>query len=275
MSPLDRLRWLAEIATCNTFKGGSVIRSAVVLANYCNNVTGIAYPSIPTIAKEAGITEESVRNALSSLETMKFLAINRSAGGAPCNTNKYRLTLEGTKPAPGVKRTSGVNSAPGVKHSLPPPQLEFSAPPYSSSPKQGIKQTKNKLTASSNAVLSDEQMKESYSTKRGRELKGQQLEWFNQFWETFDYKKGKAEAADAWIDSKVTENLFSKIISAAKHEVRTRTKQGEKGPAVKWAQGWLSGRRWEDLPVTSPGTVNSTNSRQAKSIEEIIAAQSL
>ncbi|MEW8288755.1 MAG: helix-turn-helix domain-containing protein [Candidatus Thiodiazotropha endolucinida] len=130
MSPLDRLRWLAEITTCNTFKGGSVIRTAVVLANYCNNVTGIAYPSIPTIAKEAGITHESVRSALSSLETMKFLAINRSTGGAPSNTNKFRLILkEGVKHSSGVKRSSGVNSAPGVKHSLSPPPTRVQCTP--------------------------------------------------------------------------------------------------------------------------------------------------
>ncbi|MFI0458550.1 MAG: hypothetical protein ACH254_13190, partial [Candidatus Thiodiazotropha endolucinida] len=67
----------------------------------------------------------------------------------------------------------------------------------------------NKVSASGDAVTDDAVTDDVgsggfYITKRKRRLKGQQLEWFNQFWETFNFKKGRAEAADAWLNLKIT-----------------------------------------------------------------------
>jgi len=41
---------------------------------------------------------------------------------------------------------------------------------------------------------------EFYLTKKKRKLKGKRLETFNKFWEIFNYKRGRAEAADSWLD---------------------------------------------------------------------------
>jgi hypothetical protein len=89
---------------------------------------------------------------------------------------------------------------------------------------------------------------EFYTTKKGRKLKGKRLEQFNLFWEVFNYKLGKAEAADAWLNiPNFTDELFKqKIISAAKHEAEGRSDLRPKGKTPKMAQGWITGRRWED-----------------------------
>ena len=84
-----------------------------------------------------------------------------------------------------------------------------------------------------------------YLTKRGRKLRGQSLADFQTFWEKFDYKRGKADAADAWLDE-YSVDLFPAIIAGAEREARRRPDLQAKGRTPKMAQGWLSGRRWED-----------------------------
>ena len=88
---------------------------------------------------------------------------------------------------------------------------------------------------------------EFYLTKRKRRLKGKRLIKFNEFWEAFNYKKGKADAADAWLDiPTLTESLVKCIIDAAKIEAKNRQSLVDKGSTPKWGQGWLLSRRWED-----------------------------
>lgn len=86
-----------------------------------------------------------------------------------------------------------------------------------------------------------------YPTKKKRKLTGKRLETFNRFWLAFAYPKGKAEAADAWLDiPKLTDSLVDQIVAAAEREAAARPGLVASGHAPKWAQGWLTGRRWED-----------------------------
>jgi hypothetical protein len=90
-----------------------------------------------------------------------------------------------------------------------------------------------------------------YVSKKGRKLKGWALVKFNEFWNAFNYKHAKAEAADSWLDliklniltEKTAESL---VVPAAKIEAARRQHLKDKGRTPKWAQGWLSGRRFED-----------------------------
>ena len=84
-----------------------------------------------------------------------------------------------------------------------------------------------------------------YRTKKGRLVKGEQLEWFGQFWKAFAKTDGKAEAADAWLDLKVTAATLPDILKWAKAEAESRKALIASGLTPKFAQGWLSGRRWE------------------------------
>lgn len=90
----------------------------------------------------------------------------------------------------------------------------------------------------------------SYTTKKGRKLKGVNLDRFERFWQAFDYRKGKAEAADAWLDLKPDEDLAEEIISGAEAEANKRPSLIQAGYTPKMAQGWLTGRRWEDEDFT-------------------------
>ena len=88
-----------------------------------------------------------------------------------------------------------------------------------------------------------------YLTKKRRELRGKRLEAFNRFWKAFGYAKGKAEAADVWLEiPQLKDSLVEQIVAAAAREARERPKTVARGGTPKFPQGWLSARRWEDNP---------------------------
>lgn len=90
-------------------------------------------------------------------------------------------------------------------------------------------------------------------TKRKRKLNGKRWEAFQQFWDAFGYKKGKREAADAWLDiPELTNSLLEKIIRAAGQEAARRPKLVADGKTPKMAQGWISAMRWEDEDYEPP-----------------------
>jgi hypothetical protein len=97
------------------------------------------------------------------------------------------------------------------------------------------------------AVAADDNIP-AYKTKRGRKLTGWKLECFEGFWDAFGYKKGKAEAADAWLDIPgLTQELVRcEILPGAKREADRRQGCIDRRLTPIMAQGWLSGRRWED-----------------------------
>lgn len=84
-----------------------------------------------------------------------------------------------------------------------------------------------------------------YKSKKGKLLKNGVLFSFNEFWKTFAYPKGKAEAADSFL-TVFSPDIFQDILTGAKVEAENRSKIVSNGGTPKWAQGWLSGRRWED-----------------------------
>lgn len=89
-------------------------------------------------------------------------------------------------------------------------------------------------------------------TKKKRKLTGKRLETFITFWDAFEYKSGKAEAADSWLDiPELKLSLVDKIVGSAKKEAAARPGIRARGSTPKMAQGWLTARRWEDEEVSS------------------------
>lgn len=95
----------------------------------------------------------------------------------------------------------------------------------------------------------EEHEEEFYLTKKGKKLSGKRLESFNLFWAAFNYKKGKAGAADSWIDIPVLKNgLVNDIVKSAELEASARQEIKTNGGTPIYAQGWIKARRWEDEP---------------------------
>jgi hypothetical protein len=81
-------------------------------------------------------------------------------------------------------------------------------------------------------------------------LKGDLFYSFERFWDAFDYRKGKAEAAGAWYELNPDPDLADKIIQSAKTEAQERPDLVARNKNPKWAQGWLNLRRWDDEPTS-------------------------
>ena len=78
-------------------------------------------------------------------------------------------------------------------------------------------------------------------------LEGKRLEAFERFWNAFAYKKGRGGAEKAWVAiPALTDSLVDRICEAARKEAAQRPALEAQGRTPKWAQGWISERRWED-----------------------------
>lgn len=70
---------------------------------------------------------------------------------------------------------------------------------------------------------------------------------FEEFWNVFSHKKGRAEAIKVWKRKKL-DKIADQVISGARAYVRAR---GNDPQYWKHAQGWLNGERWNDFQSTS------------------------
>jgi len=84
-------------------------------------------------------------------------------------------------------------------------------------------------------------------TAKKKKLSGKRYEAFMLFWNAFDYKKDRAQAADSWLAiPELTDSLVAQIVKAAEREANERPGMIDAGKTPKMAQGWLTARRWED-----------------------------
>lgn len=85
-----------------------------------------------------------------------------------------------------------------------------------------------------------------------QELKVKRLADFEIFWDTFAFKQGKGGAEKSWLAiQNYSDDLFKKIIEGAKREADQRPSIISQNRTPKWAQGWITERRWEDEPELS------------------------
>jgi hypothetical protein len=87
-----------------------------------------------------------------------------------------------------------------------------------------------------------EKKDETLSRKKPRESAASP-NGFAEFWAAYPCKKGKAEALKAWGRLRPDAALLVKILAAI--EVQRSSEEWRSGH-IKYPQGWLNGRRWED-----------------------------
>ena len=111
--------------------------------------------------------------------------------------------------------------------------------------KNGRKEINNLPDSANRAGAVDADAEIFYLSKKKKKLKAEVLESFTLFWKPFPYPHGKAEAPDAWL-SVYSPGMVDAAIKAAMVEAQGRADILANGKSPKWAQGWLTGRRWED-----------------------------
>lgn len=82
---------------------------------------------------------------------------------------------------------------------------------------------------------------------------------FDRFWKAYGLTKDREGAARSWMKIKDREKLAEIIIAAAqKAKEEALNTEGTR----KYAQGWLSDRRWEDYDIPTAKAEAKTNERQ-------------
>jgi len=93
-------------------------------------------------------------------------------------------------------------------------------------------------------IMHEDEPNITVETHRGSNLVGEKAKDFLLFWEAFDYKNGKAQAASSWANIKnYNVALVEQIISAARETAKNRNPEKL---TPKMAQGWLTAMRWQD-----------------------------
>lgn len=113
---------------------------------------------------------------------------------------------------------------------------------------------------STTAASADAKVEEIWLSSKKRKLKGKRLEAFKLFWKSFGYAKGRAGAIDSWLDiPELTDPLVAEICKAAELEAVERPSIRAQGKTPKFAQGWITDRRWEDGPIEAVAQINGTD----------------
>ena len=91
-------------------------------------------------------------------------------------------------------------------------------------------------------------------TKDNKNIDDQKpISLFEDFWEAFDDKRGKANALKVW-KSKNLDEISYDVISGAK--IYVNQIRGSESKYWKQAQGWLNGERWNDEPQIQSSPTN-------------------
>lgn len=182
-----------------------------------------------------GLTSRAIKQARATLKTKRIIHFEpskRVKRGSPINSymfNKHYDTWKTQDTKKGEQNFTGERKRKKRVNGTTP-TIETN--------------TIESIADSSESATQDQNF---YTTKSGKKLTGKRLESFNRFWEAFNLKKGKADAAEAWYRiPQLTDKLVEKIVRAAEIEAKRRPDIIAKGRTPKWAQGWITGRRWED-----------------------------
>ena len=225
---------IAPLALCHESSRLTLIETRILLAllSFRAANTDLVWPRRSQIAERTGYTEQTISRATTKLARKGWLEKEGDGGrGRAC---RYRITV----PEPETVSTSETVSEPGTKTVSEPGTKRCPNPTPTKRTDQ--EQTTNRPT---------------YRTRKGKNLTGYALEAFETFWRYFSYPKGKAAAADVWREmfmrNELTPPVLDRIFMKAKEEAFQRSRVIAAGMTPIYAQGWLSGRRWEDDDVVT------------------------
>ncbi len=212
------------------------------------------------IDKKLAETFREIRREFSKIEAMYSLSLDENCGKkrslraysrmwgwSKGRVKRFIENAKNSEPAVNRQRTS---SEPAfsliiLEKQTPLNQQQTSDEPAVNHEYKEKEQEQDKTPSASKKENAEKE--DFYTSKKGRKLKNDKLIWFCHFWAAFDYKQGKAEAADSWLDiKKLDHNMAIIIYKAAQVEAKRRPGLRENGSTPKMAQGWLSGKRWED-----------------------------
>ena len=193
--------------------------------------------SASQIGDACGVARNHVSEALRELASMRVIHMRRGDFGMVIGVNKHyrewmpKDTPRRSSPKKGLPKTS---TKTGLE--IVPKQEE-------SSPETGH--------------TIDNRQKTTSKDKKPIAQSGVCAAGFSSFWDAFglkkDRKKAEAAFATAYAEAPNPEEWLTKVLAAAQVEAERRPHLIAGGRTPIYAQGWLSGRRWEDEDLATWG----------------------
>lgn len=203
--------------------------------------------SIQQLSKQCAsdVKTQSIRSALANIEAFGFLTNESTKAGrliTICNWDTYQS--EERSPNKEANNHPTINPTPNKKEEV---------------------RSKNSTTAASG----DAGRVEFWLSAKKRKLKGKRLAAFKKFWKAYGFAKGRAGAIDSWIDiPELTNEMVKQICKAAEIEAVEREAARANGKIPIYAQGWITGQRWQDEPLPEPPVKPDTPNSHA-GMEEV------
>ena len=208
------------------------------LRRYADYETGQAWPSRKTLATEIGVSVSTLDDAIANLRTIGAVTVTERFGERGQQSNLYTVLFYQDEEQP--IRREGVTPI----HREPLPRKSTSPPPGES-------------------VTEQDPLNKTQGTRQ-ETLRVADAPGFDEFWDAFGYKRGKTDAQKAWV--KAVRVASPDVIIAAAARYRAWLDGHPNPPHQKWAQGWLTGQRWEDeLPPYPQGKQSRTQKLEALS----------
>lgn len=218
----------------------------LALADSADEKTRQCWPAVSSLASKARLSDRQVQRCISELVEAGMVEVQPNAGRS--GSNLFRVSevtkWRGDKMSGGDTHVTGgvtPTSPGGVTPTSPKPSLITVNEP--SIGREGLFD-----------ALDEDKPKS---------------DGFDEFWKVYPTKAGKEDAQKAWRKA-ITVAPPATIIAAAARYAEWLNSGGpsEFRPQVKFAQGWLNGKRWED-PAIAPAPTDRRARFQPPSHEEV------
>jgi hypothetical protein len=183
---------------------------------------GGAWPSVATLARYCGISVRGVQKRLEHVEALGYVTREANAGGsAKCpphlRPSLYHLNLR----------------APGELEGTPPPVAQGTPPGEPQGTRTVLPEPSVEPSSSSGAPSAP-----WWTEERGRQ--------FEEFWVMYGRVGPRLKARECWMRAVKGGADPDAILNGL--EAWVSYWKTPNAASVKWPQGWLSERRWEDAP---------------------------
>lgn len=211
--------------------GSATNKIAGAFLKFVNTKSGEAWPSIATIAREAGVSPRTAQRGMADLEVLGFVIVVRQA--THHSTKRWRISF-GRGDTSDVSKVTRQKRRPTKAHS----GVTVLTPRGDSSDVQGRQFC--------HPELKKELPKEPKKKTRAKARDGLP-DGFDEFWEIYAHKIDRKKAVAAWRKA-LKLSSAGEIIAAAKRYASTRNPN-----FIAHASTWLNGERWNDEPQTHTG----------------------
>lgn len=240
----DKFDWLDGVASDAKLPGTSS-RLAITLLRYMNRKTGDAWPSIPRLAADLAVSENTVRKSLKALVDGGHLKIEAGGGN---RSNRYKMTAHPCNKLKGspLHKTEGVkNSTPAVSEHRP---LQFrDVDPCRKLNPNPIKEPKEEPIEGESLSPPDEKSSD---------------EDFEEFFAAYPKPVKKDRARQAFRTARKAGASLADLIDGAL-SLKARRDAEEPDPNKRFrftpdAHNWLANEGWRDpTPAASPAIVGN------------------